>query len=75
MENIGNGVRTGGGFEADHDGGAIEIDQRGQIVLVPYSGIDPKTDALPGKFAIELHVGLFPRDGIKVGEVKLPQVK
>ena len=34
IENSPDGVRTGSGFEADHDGGVIEIDQARQVILV-----------------------------------------
>jgi hypothetical protein len=75
IEDSPDGVRTGSGLEADHDRGVIEIDQRVQVVLVLQPGIDPEMHVLPGEFAIQRRIGSLPRDGIKVGDVELPQVK
>ena len=60
IEDSPDGVRTGSGLEADHDGGALEIDQRVKVVLVLQAGIDPEMQIQPGESAIERQIGSLP---------------
>ena len=70
-----DGVRPGSGLEADHDGGVIEIDQRVQVVFVLQAGIDPEMYIHHGELCDRAADRVVSPDGIKVGEVELPQVK